>query len=527
MEPQITLQLGTELRNGSYRVERILGSGGFGNTYVITNLNLDVVCAMKEFFMRGINLREGNTVTVSVPENRPSFDAQREKFKKEAQRLWKLKNDHIVKVHDLFEENGTVYYVMDFIDGESLSERLKRLGRPFTDAEVEPLLRQALDALESVHRQKIWHLDIKPANMMVDKQGHLYLIDFGASKQLRNNEGVTVPTSTALAYTPGYAPFEQIDQDMRSFGPWTDLYALGATLYKLLTDDTPPSSSNILAMGGNLQFPPQVSYRMQKLIAWMMNPAYTQRPQSAADVRKFLDESVVTEEETIIDEPVFVPSEETERLANPKDYQSEPDTVEPKPYRAPSSGDGVTIYPDTEMIEFQYTGASIPPPYHRSYEVSVTRQLLRLRIYCYDDLLYEGNLPFDSARFNMLIDTISSLNIHITPLQKSYATGGETLSLNLHRKGDTYLSVYSYGNEYSYFEGTTDANLYLLKQDIEKCIPGFSSLIAQESGTSREENSSDEVADTSGSGLKVEWWLSMLLIAALLLLGYFGIEIFK
>lgn len=329
MEQQAMLSPGTLLRGGAYRVEKALSSGGFGNTYVVTNLNFDEVCAMKEFFMKGINLRNGNTVTVSVPDNRPSFDAQRDKFKKEAQRLWKLKNDHIVHVHDLFEENGTVYYVMDFIDGESLAERLKRMGRPLTEDELEPLLRQALDALETVHDQKIWHLDIKPANMMVDRQGHLYLIDFGASKQLHTSDGHSVATSSAMAFTPGYAPLEQTDQNFRLFGPWTDLYALGASIYKLLTADTPPSASEIIAMGGRPLFPPVVSPRMQHLVAWMMNPAFTQRPQSAADVLKFLNTPFVVEDEQTVMDTTSLPIEEETVITLP------PSTTNPVSEPAP------------------------------------------------------------------------------------------------------------------------------------------------------------------------------------------------
>lgn len=329
MEQQSTLRPGTLLRGGAYRVERALSSGGFGNTYVVKNLNFDETWAMKEFFMKGINLRDGNTVTVSVPDNRPSFDAQREKFKKEAQRLWHLKNEHIVKVHDLFEENGTVYYVMDFIDGESLGERQKRLGRPLTEKEVEPLLRQTLDALEAVHSQNIWHLDIKPANMMVDKQGRLFLIDFGASKQLHSSDGHSVMTSSALAFTPGFAPLEQTYQDFKLFGPWTDLYALGASLYKLLTANTPPSASEIIAMDGKLQFPPIVSPRMQRLITWMMNPAHIRRPQSAADVRQYLDKPLVTTgETTIVDKPKRNLEEDTVR-------STPPPTPEPKTVKRP------------------------------------------------------------------------------------------------------------------------------------------------------------------------------------------------
>lgn len=318
MEQQSTLRPGTLLRGGAYRVERALSSGGFGNTYVVKNLNFDETWAMKEFFMKGVNLRDGNTVTVSVPDNRPSFEAQREKFKKEAQRLWHLKNEHIVKVHDLFEENGTAYYVMDFIDGESLSERQKRLGRPLTEKEVEPLLRQALNALEAVHSQNIWHLDIKPANMMVDKQEQLFLIDFGASKQLHSSDGHSVMTSSALAFTPGFAPLEQTYQDFKLFGPWTDLYALGASLYKLLTANTPPSASEIIAMDGKLQFTPNVSPRMQRLITWMMNPAHIRRPQSATDVRQYLDKPIEAKgETTIVDKPKHKLGEDTVRSTPP------------------------------------------------------------------------------------------------------------------------------------------------------------------------------------------------------------------
>lgn len=189
--------------------------------------------------MKGINLREGQKVTVSVPDNHVSFDGQREKFKKEALRLRKLKNPHIVQVHDLFEENGTVYYVMDYIDGQSLSDILKQRGKPLTEAEVRQILPQVLEALDTVHQQNIWHLDIKPGNIMMDKQGHAFLIDFGASKQMRGADGVSQATSSALCYTPGYAPMEQVEQAMDKFGPWTDFYALGATLFTLLTNQLP------------------------------------------------------------------------------------------------------------------------------------------------------------------------------------------------------------------------------------------------------------------------------------------------
>ena len=139
------LRIGTVLR-GIYRIEKFLSSGGFGNTYVATNVEFDERYAIKEFFMKGVTQRDDNQTTVSVSnsENENSFLQQKEKFKKEARRLRKLQNEHIVKVHDMFEENGTAYYVMDYVDGENLSERLKRTGKPMSEGEVRQLLPQIL-----------------------------------------------------------------------------------------------------------------------------------------------------------------------------------------------------------------------------------------------------------------------------------------------------------------------------------------------------------------------------------------------
>lgn len=269
-------------------MERALSSGGFGNTYVVTNVNFDETYAMKEFYMKEINVRNGNTVSVSIPGNEATFDSQRNKFQKEARRLRKLNNEHIVGVHDLFDENGTTYYVMDFIDGESLSARLKRTGQPMSEAEMRTILDQVLDALESVHNQGIWHLDLKPGNIMLDRQGKALLIDFGASKQIQNGEGFT--TTSGLCYTPGYAPIEQIEQSLDKFGPWTDIYALGATLYHCLTLRSLPSPMELVEEGESiLQFPASVSQSMRQLVGRMMQPNRKNRPQSIADVRQLLN----------------------------------------------------------------------------------------------------------------------------------------------------------------------------------------------------------------------------------------------
>ena len=281
------LPVGTLLRGGTYKITRQLSSGGFGNTYVVKNVSFDEPYAMKEFFMKGVNLRDGETVTVSVPDNKTTFESQKEKLKKEACRLHQLHNSHIVHVHDLFEERGTVYYVMDYIEGESLSDRLKRTGKPLSEEEALDILRQVLDALSVVHGQspQLLHLDIKPANIMIDRKGCAYLIDFGTSKQLSADEGHTLSTSTGMSYTAGYAPSEQIEQNYDRMGPWTDYYALGATLYRLLTWYQPPSPSEISEEPDEaFSFPSTISERTQWLIRWLMTPNRKRRPQSVGEI---------------------------------------------------------------------------------------------------------------------------------------------------------------------------------------------------------------------------------------------------
>ena len=313
------LQTNTTLQGGKYRIERVLGQGGFGNTYVGYNTEFEETVAIKEFFMKGVTERDETTCVVSVSnaDNVQQFEEQREKFKKEARRLRKLKNEHIVKVHDLFEENGTAYYVMDYIDGESLAEKIKKNGNPFTEAEVRSILSQILEALKEVHQNEIWHLDLKPGNIMVDKQGNAYLIDFGASKQIRANGSMT--TSTALCYTPGYAPNEQIGQMFDRFGPWTDIYALGATVYNLLTNKKPPMAIDIEEDEDDaFKFPTTISSEMQKLVVWMMQPKRKARPQNVDEIISKKNKShfctqkdKYDEEETIISKRFSIDSEET------------------------------------------------------------------------------------------------------------------------------------------------------------------------------------------------------------------------
>ncbi len=306
------LQPNTTLQGGKYRIERVLGQGGFGITYLATLVSSNRQVAIKELFIgvrgQAINDRRGNQVVVTNSANQQSFNQQKAKFQKEALRLTNLNHPNLVKVHEFFEENGTAYYVMDYIEGESLRTKLNREGL-LSESLVLKYLQQLLPALETAHKQSIWHLDIKPENIMVDKYGHVYLIDFGASKHVEPNS--TLTTSLALAYTPGYCPPELLDlsnetpeyylQAIKDIGPWSDIYALGATIYNLLTDSIPPSKRRLDKEGRRaFSFPSNVSSSTRDLIVWMMKPDREDRPQS---IRGLLVKLSSTEE-TLVENPI-------------------------------------------------------------------------------------------------------------------------------------------------------------------------------------------------------------------------------
>ncbi|MBR6483243.1 MAG: SUMF1/EgtB/PvdO family nonheme iron enzyme [Bacteroidaceae bacterium] len=280
------LPVGTCLHKGQYRIIRHLASGGFGNTYEAVDVALERRVAIKEFYPKSLCGRttSAGDVTLLSTEHVEMFTQLRAKFRKEAVRLSQLNNHYIVRVHTYFEELGTAFYVMDYLQGESLSARMKRTGRPLTEAEALKYTSQVLEALAEVHAQNIWHLDLKPANIMVNERDEAVLIDFGASKQLQSIDGYTISTSQNVAYTQGYAPLELVSGDMNKFGPWTDLYSLGATLYALFTMTTPPTAATIMD-DGLPALPTSLSASTQELIAWLMQPAKSGRPQSVQEVQ--------------------------------------------------------------------------------------------------------------------------------------------------------------------------------------------------------------------------------------------------
>ncbi len=239
------LPVGTFLHGETYRIIRFIKSGGFGCTYEARHVLLDSRVAIKEFFPKDFCVRDGESHGVSLlaQSNARLVGKLKGKFIEEAKALFRIEHPGIVRVTDVFEENGTAYYVMDYIEGESLGEMVRRRGS-IPEGEAVGYILQVADALGYVHSQNRLHLDVKPANIMVGKDGNAVLIDFGASKHY--DEGSGENTSTLMGvHTKGYAPMEQMNTNFTTFSPATDIYSLGATLYKLVTGVTPPDAISL------------------------------------------------------------------------------------------------------------------------------------------------------------------------------------------------------------------------------------------------------------------------------------------
>lgn len=218
----------------------------------------------------------------------------------EARALFKMKHPGIVRVIDVFEENGTAYYAMEYIEGQSLSDVVEKRGK-LPEAEAVGYIRQVAEALKYVHGLNRLHLDIKPGNIMLNKDGKAVLIDFGASKHYDDETGEN--TSTLLGInTKGYAPVEQVNQSFKSFGPATDIYALGATLYKLLTGITPPPSNLLNSDEATLTpLPSSISSSTCQAVEAAMQLLRKNRPQSVEEWETIFVDDEKTDEETSVD----------------------------------------------------------------------------------------------------------------------------------------------------------------------------------------------------------------------------------
>ena len=271
------LQTNSELKGGTYRILKALGQGSFGITYLAEHTALAKKVAIKEFFMKNINERSSDGSITGMTDGGLASNYAL-KFKKEALNLAKLEHSNIVRVSDSFDENGTYYYVMDFIEGANLNDYIK--SHVPSESEAVAIIKDVASALIYMHEQHhMLHLDLKPGNIMRRaSDGHIFLIDFGLSKLYSSDGQPETSTSIGLG-TPGYAPIEQATQTQKGeFRPTIDVYALGATLFKLLTGETPPEPSELIGTPGIL-VQKLTARGVSQLVTMVVKKAMEQTPQ--------------------------------------------------------------------------------------------------------------------------------------------------------------------------------------------------------------------------------------------------------
>ena len=279
--PQFRNALPMQSMLHEYRIEQVLGAGGFGITYRARDTNLDKDVAIKEYLPGELAMRasDGNVVAQAT-QHEAGYKWGLDRFLMEARTLGKFSHPNIVRVLRYFQANATAYVVMDYEQGDPLKTALQLEPQP-PEAKLKGWLAPLLDGLAAVHAAGFLHRDIKPDNIFIRADGKPVLIDFGAARQALGGE----TKSLTSILTPGYAPLEQYSGEGKQ-GPWTDLYAMGGVLFRAVTDKNPPDAVTRIrgdSLGGGLAAARgKYSEPFLKAIEWALRLDEKQRPQSVA-----------------------------------------------------------------------------------------------------------------------------------------------------------------------------------------------------------------------------------------------------
>ncbi len=300
-----------------YEIRDILGQGGFGITYLAFDPNLEKFVAIKEYLPIELAVREGDASVHPVSENHSEhYSWGLDRFITEARTLSKFKHPNIVHVLSVTEENNTAYMVMEYEEGESLQDKLAG-KKTLDETEIMKILIPILGGLEVIHAAGFIHRDIKPGNIFIRKDGSPVLLDFGSARHALGEETKTLTTLVS----PGYAPFEQYFSKSDEQGQWTDIYSLGATLYRAVTGMTPHDavdrSNAILKTSKDTNVPAieiardNYSERLLAAIDHAIAFRIEDRPQTIAEWRDTLDIETISEPTAIEPPPVVDPNAET------------------------------------------------------------------------------------------------------------------------------------------------------------------------------------------------------------------------
>lgn len=268
-----------------YSIQSSIGQGGFGITYIAYDQKLDQEVCIKELFVTGNSTRGANLTVNSQSISDFSFEDFVKKFVQEARQLARFQHPNIVGVIDVFEEHQTAYMVMEYVKGETLKEKIQRDGF-MNELPAMLLTTQLLDAVSEIHKKGVLHRDIKPDNILITSENRVVLIDFGSAREFAEGKS----TSTKAIFTPSYAPPEQYSEKAKR-GPSTDIYALGATLYFVLTGEKPITATD--RTFENLipphQINPKVSSQLSSIVMVAMEMKQEDRFQTVLEMKEAID----------------------------------------------------------------------------------------------------------------------------------------------------------------------------------------------------------------------------------------------
>ena len=277
-------------RFGEFEVLGVLGIGGFGVVYLVQDHSLERQVALKEYMPSSLAIRgAGAQITLRTEAYADTYAAGLRSFVNEARLLARFDHPSLLKVYRFWEDNGTAYMVMPYLQGATLRDTRRAMDRAPDEAWLRGVLGAVLDALEHLHQEDVFHRDIAPDNILLTREGAPILLDFGAARRVISNH---TQAFTAIL-KPSYAPIEQYAEmsTMRQ-GPWTDLYALGAVMHFLLSGKPPmPSTARAVQPGAELlelHAQAGVSERFVRIVGWMLSVRPQDRPQSVAELRAVL-----------------------------------------------------------------------------------------------------------------------------------------------------------------------------------------------------------------------------------------------
>ena len=435
---QQQLIIGTLLHGGTYKIEKILGQGSFGITYLAEHTNLGKKVAIKEFFMKELNSR-GEDGSITGMSDSSLSQNYCQKFKKEAINLSRLDHPNIVRVTDSFSENGTFYYVMDFIEGQNLNDYIK--SHYIDEAEAVSIIKSVADAIIYMHEEKhMLHLDLKPGNVMRrNSDGHIFLIDFGLSKHYSTDGQPETSTTIGLG-TAGYAPIEQGNQAKNGeFRPTIDVYALGATFYKLLTRETPPPASDLVSDDELLENKLRekgVSDNLIEVVTEAMCPNVRRRTQSIREFKGNLD-CIKSETQATInvtsDDTIAGTGKEETIVTSAEDFKKAGNVS----YSTYDNDNNEQDESQEEIVEYEYEEE--PSFIEKYWKYGVAVAVVLLGIY----FCSNWNSSPSSLQSDDVVDTQGNQTATASPVQSSNSSSQQTQNVTSYPTANEKLSTVS------------------------------------------------------------------------------------